>query len=145
MVSRVTSPGRLSWSKLPRMAIRTELALRLQNSPGALGRVCQYLLNERVNILALSLEAGGTLRLVVDNPLHAAATLKEQQYAVDERDVLFIQLPNDAGALENAARMLANSGINVDYVYGSALEDHAMASIVAGVEDAQRAATAAGV
>ena len=119
--------------------------MRLQNSPGALGRVCQHLLNERVNILALSLEAGGTLRLVVDNPLHAAGALKEQQYTVDERDVLFIQLPNDAGALEKAARMLANAGINVEYVYGSALEDHQMVSIVAGVEDAQRAATAAGV
>ena len=127
------------------MAIRTELALRLQNSPGALGRVCQHLLNERVNILALSLEAGGTLRLVVDNPLHAAGTLKDQQYTVDQRDVLFIQLPNDPGALEKAARVLANAGINVDYVYGSAIEDHPMASIVAGVEDAQRAAMAAGV
>ena len=127
------------------MAIRTELSLRLQNSPGSLGRVCQHLLDERINIFALSLEAGGTLRLVVDNPLRAAGTLEDQQYAVDQREVLMIQLPNDPGSFEQATQMLTNAGVNVDYVYGSALEDGAMASIVVGVEDAQRASMAAGL
>ena len=41
--------------------------------------------------------------------------------------------------------LLAIAGVNVEYAYGSAVADHAMASIVAGVEDPQRAATAAGV
>lgn len=127
------------------MAIRTELLLRLPNSPGALARVCQALFDERVNILALSLEGTGTVRMVVDNPLHAAGTLQEKEYAVEQRDVLYIQLPNDSGALEKAARMLANAGVNIDYVYGSALEDQPMAAVVVGVEDAQRASMAAGV
>ncbi len=70
-VRRGIGPGRRSWGKLPDMAIRTELSLRLQNSPGALSHICQHLSEGRVNILALNLEAGGTLRLVVDNPLHA--------------------------------------------------------------------------
>ncbi len=127
------------------MAIRTEISLRLQNSPGALGQVCQHLHEERVNIFALSLEAGGTLRLVVDNPLHAAGALESQRYAVEQRDILFIQLPNDPGALEQAAGMLAAAGVNVDYLYGSVLEDNPMVSVVAGVEDAQRAALAGGL
>ncbi len=127
------------------MAIRTEISLRLQNSPGALGQVCQHLHEERVNIFALSLEAGGTLRLVVDNPLHAAGALESQRYAVEQRDILFIQLPNDPGALEQAAGMLAAAGVNVDYLYGSVLEDNPMVSVVAGVEDAQRAAMASGL
>ena len=127
------------------MAIRTEISLRLQNSPGALGQVCQHLHEERVNIFALSLEAGGTLRLVVDNPLHAAGALESQHYAVEQRDILFIQLPNDPGALEQAAGMLAAAGVNVDYLYGSVLEDNPMVSVIAGVEDAQRAAMASGL
>ena len=127
------------------MAIRTEISLRLQNSPGALGQVCQHLHEERVNIFALSLEAGGTLRLVVDNPLHAAGALESQHYVVEQRDILFIQLPNDPGALEQAAGMLAAAGVNVDYLYGSVLEDNPMVSVIAGVEDAQRAAMASGL
>lgn len=127
------------------MAIRTELSLRLQNSPGALDRVCQCLTDERVNILALTVESAGVLRMVVDNPLHAAGTLEEREYAVEQREVLFVQLPNDPGALERAARMLANADVNVEYAYGSVLEDQVMTAIVVGVEDAQRASMAAGV
>jgi len=127
------------------MAIRTELILRLQNSPGALGRICQHLLNERVNILALNLESGGTLRLIVDNPLHAAGTLKDQQFSVNERDVLFIHLPNNPGAFEQATQLLTKAGINIEYVYGSAVADYPMASIVVGVEDIQHAAMATGI
>ena len=127
------------------MAIRTEISLRLQNSPGSLARVCQHLFDERVNILALSVEGGGTLRMVVDNPLHAAGILKSSEYAVEERDVLVIQLPNDPGALERAARLLANADVNIDYAYGSVVEDHTMAAVIVGVEDAQRASMAAGV
>ncbi len=37
------------------MGIRTELTLRLPNSPGALAGVCRLLADERVNIVALSL------------------------------------------------------------------------------------------
>ena len=127
------------------MAIRTELSLRLQNSPGALDRACQCLTDERVNILALTVESAGVLRMVVDNPLHAAGLLEEREYDVEQREVLFVQLPNDPGALERAARMLANADVNVEYAYGSVLEDQVMTAIVVGVEDAQRASMAAGI
>lgn len=127
------------------MAIRTEISLRLQNSPGALGKVCRLLTEERINIHGLSLDAGGTLRLVVDNPLNAAGTLEDQKYAVDQREVLFIQVPNDPGALLATAGLLENAGVNVEYLYASALEDDVTASVVAGVEDAQRASMQAGL
>ena len=127
------------------MAIRTEISLKLQNSPGALGRVCEHLADERVNILGLNLETGGTLRLVVDNPLHAVGILEEQRYAVDQCEVLFIQLPNDPGALEKTVGLLANAGVNLNYIYGVTLEDDPMAALVVGVEDAQRASMSAGV
>ena len=57
------------------MAIRTELNLRLANSPGALAGVCRLLSNERVNILAMAVETSGNLRMVVDNHVHGAAVL----------------------------------------------------------------------
>ena len=127
------------------MAIRTELTLRLQNSPGALGRVCQLLGDAKVGIRALSLETGGTVRLVVDNPLNAVGILEGEHYAVQQRDVLFVQLPNGPGALHQITRLLAAPGVNIDYAYGASLEIQEMAAIVVGVDDAQRASTAAGI
>ena len=54
------------------MAIRTELALRLENTPGALARLCQALGDEKVNVRAMHLESSGVPHLVPDNPVHAA-------------------------------------------------------------------------
>ena len=67
------------------MAIQRELTVRLANSPGTLGRVAQVLGNERINMLAMSLDGTGVLRLVVDNPLHAAGALRDQHYQVEDR------------------------------------------------------------
>ena len=83
--------------------------------------------------------------MVVDNHVHAAGSLRDCQYAVEQRDVLYIQMPNGPGVLETVARLLADAGVNLEYVYGSALEEHTMAAIVVGVPDAQRASMAAGV
>ena len=127
------------------MAIHTELALRLQNSPGALGQVCRLLADGKVGIHALCLETGGNLRLVVDNPLSAAGILMDRQYVIEQRDVLFVQVPNATGALYTATRLLSQAGVNVEYAYGSALDDQGRASVVVGVDDAQRAAMAAGL
>ncbi len=127
------------------MAIRTELTLRLPNSPGALGGVCRALGGASVNILALSLEAGGLVRLVVDNPLHAAGVLRERNHKVAERDVLFVALPNRPGALAPVLALLADAEINIDYAYGGAGDAGGGPAVVIGVPDAQRAAAAAGV
>lgn len=127
------------------MAIRTELNLRLQNSPGSLARVCQVLAGERVNLLALCLEGNGTLRMVVDNHIHAVSTLREQHYQVDERDVLYTLVPNQPGSLARAVRLVADAGLNLDYVYASGVENDPMVGVVIGVPDALRASAAAGI
>ena|SRR5579864_628719 len=125
--------------------IRTELSLRLPNSPGALAGICRLLSNERVNIAALMLDASGQLRLVVDNHTHAAAILREHHHQVAERDVIVTSLPNTPGALASALQLANDASINFDYVYSGAADDGPMAAVVLGVEDATRAAAAAGI
>lgn len=127
------------------MAIRTELTLRLQNSPGALARVCQLIADERIDIVALNLAGPLILRLVLDNPVHAAATLREQHYQVEEREVVFTTAANNPGSILRLTRLIAEAGVNVEYLYATALDGQAMASIVVGVPDAARAAAAAGL
>jgi hypothetical protein len=125
--------------------IRTELSLRLGNSPGSLAGVCRLLSDERVNILAMGLEAGGQLRLIVDNHVHAGATLREHHHQVTERDVIVTTVPNAPGALAPMLKLVSDADVNVEYAYGGASDGGATATIVLGVEDAQRAAAAAGV
>lgn len=127
------------------MAIRTELSLRLSNSPGSIARACSTLSESRVNILALSVESSGILRVVVDNPIHAAGALREQHYTVEQREVLYVVVPNEPGAGRKLAKLIADADVNIDYLYGSAVEGGFMAAIVIGVADAARASAAAGV
>jgi hypothetical protein len=127
------------------MAIRSEVFLRLPNSPGALAGVCRALSDERVNILALSLEAGGTLRLLVDNHLHAFETLRERHYPAEQRNVLYTTVSNEPGALGRLLRLIADSGVNLEYAYATALDTASMVGVVIGVADAERASAAAGI
>lgn len=130
---------------LTNMAIRTELTVRVQNMPGALGRLCRVLADEHVNIIALSLEHAGTLHLLVDNPVHAAGLLRDRHYQVSERDVLYTVAPSGPGSLARIAALLAAEGVNLEYLYVTTVEDQAMAGVVAGVPDAVRASAAAGL
>jgi hypothetical protein len=125
--------------------VRTELSLRLANSPGALGGVCRLLSDERVNVLAMSLDSGGQLRLVVDNHVHGGAVLREHHHQVAERDVIVTSVPNTPGSLAPALKLVSDANVNVEYAYGGGAEGSASAVVVLGVDDAQRAAAAAGI
>jgi len=125
--------------------IRTELSLRLANSPGALGGVCRLLSNERVNIIAMMLESGGQLRIIVDNHTHGTAVLREHHHQVTERDVVVMTLPNTPGALGSALRLVSDANVNIEYSYSGISDAGGVAVVVIGVDDAMRAAAAAGV
>ena len=126
------------------MAIRTELNLRLPNSPGALAGVFRVLAGDRVRVLAMSLDASGLLRLVVDNPVRAVGVLRERRHPVSEREVLSVTVAPAPGALDGVLALLADAGINVEYAYAAAPETAGMVSAFIGVEDVVRAATVAG-
>jgi hypothetical protein len=128
-----------------RMAIRTEISLRLPNSPGELQRICALLDTGRVSLMALHLESSGRLRIVTDNPLHASGVLTESGHHVEERDVIYVLLPNKPGSLLHISRLLCDAGVNLEYAYAAAVEGSPMAALVIGVADAQRAASLAGL
>jgi hypothetical protein len=127
------------------MPTRTEIGLRLPNSPGALAGVCRLLSDERVNISALSLDGGGQLRLILDNHVLGAGVLRARHHQVSERDVLVLSVANAPGGLAPVVKLVADAGVNVDYAYGGTSYGGSGAVVVLGVDDAQRAAAAAGV
>ncbi len=127
------------------MAIRTALTLRLDNTPGALARVCQALARENANIIGMSLDGNGALHLVADNPVHVAGLLRDRDYAVEEREVLYVTVPNGPGGVSSVTRLLSQAGVNIEFAFATAGSEQEMAALVVVVEDAQRAAAAAGM
>jgi hypothetical protein len=127
------------------MPIGTEITVRLANSPGALAEVCRTLAGERVGILALMLDTGGRLRLVVDNEVRAAGALRQSRHQVDMRQVLVVRTANTPGALAPVLALVADAGANVEYAYAAAGESSSTATTILAVDDAARVAMAAGL
>lgn len=128
------------------MAIRTELQLFVENKTGTLARICNILAEERVNVLAMAAPLqSGPVHLLVDNPVHAAGVFRERDVKTETRDVLYTVLPNEPGSLAHVARWIAEAGINIDYLYASALEGGPSAAVVIGVKDVQRASSILGI
>jgi len=59
--------------------------------------------------------------------------------------VILISVPNIPGALAPALRLVSDAGVNIEYAYAGATDMASIAAVIVGVEDAQRAAAAAGV
>jgi hypothetical protein len=126
------------------MPVRKQLSVRLPNSPGSLVAVCRVLAAERVSIAALSLDGHGQLRLIVDNHVLATGALRREHYQITEQDVLVMSVPHGAGGLASVAGLLAGTGVNIEYAYTGPADHAGLGLVVAGVQDAARAAAAAG-
>jgi hypothetical protein len=126
------------------MSIRPEIRLRLPNSPGSLADVTGVLAAEHVNILALMLDRGGELRLVVDNHVRAVSILQEHHYQVSQGSALAVDVPQAHGSLAPVLALVRDGGVNVEYAYsGSASQGSAL--VVLGVDDPLRAAGKTGL
>jgi hypothetical protein len=125
------------------MPIAKEFTIRLEDRPGTLGKLCQGLAEENVNILAYQQfphEKGkGSVRLVVDNPDKAKAVLDRQRSDYTETEVAQVRLAHRPGELARAASRLGDAGININYGYsGSELRTDG-GFLIFGVAEAGKA------
>ncbi|PIQ83192.1 MAG: amino acid-binding protein [Candidatus Omnitrophica bacterium CG11_big_fil_rev_8_21_14_0_20_63_9] len=100
--------------------IEPQLAVLLDNRPGVLARTCQALAKAKINLRALSVIDTidhAIVRMVVDRPADAEQVLTKLPATVHRRDVVFIDVPNEVGALATIAERLAEAGINIEYAY----------------------------
>lgn len=126
------------------MPVRTELTLQLPNSPGALCSVLQTLALEGVSVIAVSLESGGHLRLVVDHAARAEGLLREQHRSVATTQVLVVPTSCDRHALSATLGLVAEAGANIDYAY-AACPGKDGGVLVLAVADPLRVAAKAGL
>jgi hypothetical protein len=73
-----------------------------------------------VNILALSISDTvdhAVVRIVVSDAKKAIQVLQALHATVQEREVVFMDVPNKPGMLAKVAQKLAEAGINIEYAY----------------------------
>src|SRR5437868_6703915 len=78
----------------------TQLAVFLENRPGALARVCEALAKAGINIQALTVSDTvdhSVVRMIVNDPTKALMLLGERGVLAFENDVLCIDAANEMG------------------------------------------------
>jgi hypothetical protein len=126
------------------MPTSKEFTIRMEDRPGTLGKLCQGLADQNINILAFhscAMEKGkSTVRLVVDNPSSAKSVLDGQKADYTETEVARVTLSHRPGELARAAARLGEAGINIDYGYCGIDPGTNAAILLVGVANAGRAA-----
>ena len=79
------------------------------------------------------------IRILVDKPEEAERKLTELEYLLDSEPVLVFTLINKPGMLGQVARKLGEARINIDYTYGSAMEDAEKSLFILHVSEIDKA------
>ena len=117
-----------------------QVSVFLENKSGRLLDVCQTIVQARINIRALCIADTsdfGILRLIVDEPDRALATLQQQGFSVGETSVLAVQVPDQPGGLSGVLENLRQHEINVEYMYAFVTPVEGRAVVVLRVGDDQ--------
>ncbi len=97
-----------------------QISVSLENIPGKLSEVSDYLGENGINIIALSVADTADIsavRFVANDPEKAANILKSHGYSVRISEVLAVETPNHPGGLNAVLRPLKDVSINVSYLY----------------------------
>ena len=125
------------------MPTSKEFAIRVEDRPGTLGKVCRALAERGVNILAFQSFPTGKeslVRFVVDNPTTAKSVLDAQRLTYTEAEIAQVKLPHRPGELARAALRLGEANININHAYCGVEPGTNAPLLIFGVADAGKAA-----
>jgi len=119
-----------------------QLAIFLENKPGALGRVCDALAQAGININALTVSDTvdhAVVRMIVSDATKALMLLGERGVLAFENDVLCIEASNERGVLGKIADALSRAEVNIEYAYFAASPNSPKGLIILRPSDVQKA------
>lgn len=119
-----------------------QISAFLANKPGVVADLCSALTEHHINIRAITVLETidiGTLRLIVDDVEAAKEALREAGAAFVVVPVITIPIANKPGEFARIARTIANAGINIEYVYATAVPDSDRSLGIFRVSDCERA------
>src|SRR2546425_1187576 len=107
---------------MPRARKEVELAIRLGNEPGALGKVLSTVADENVNVLAYCsyTDRNDTvILLVTDNAMQAKRALEAAGFSCRANSVVVVGATDQVGGAALIGARLGFAGIDILYSYAS--------------------------
>lgn len=97
-----------------------QISVFLENRPGCLHEMTRALAEANIDLRGLSLAETsdfGIVRLIVDDVLGTADTLRNAGFVASMSEVLAVEVPNVPGGLNRVLEILDGTGINIEYMY----------------------------
>ena len=120
-----------------------QISIFVENKPGRLAEITEAIAAAGIDIRALSIADTtdfGILRLIVDKPEAAVLALKEAGLTVSITNVIAVGIDDTPGAFSVPMRILADAGIDVEYMYAFITRNSEKAYVILRVADNDAAA-----
>ena len=118
-----------------------EIIFTGENKIGELEEIARIIKDNRINIRAISawaVNGKAVFRLVTSDNVKTKELLLAKG-AVDEREVVIVEMPDKTGQLQLLASKLKGNGLNLDYLYGTSYEPGRYAIIIFSANDNEKA------
>ena len=120
-----------------------QLSIFMENKPGQLVQVTETLKEANIDIRAMSLAETkdfGIVRMIVSDTEKAQAAMREKGFMSTITQVMCIAMNDQPGGLSAITRVMAEAGVNIDYLYACITVVGKDAYIVMHVDDEKKAA-----
>lgn len=119
-----------------------QLSIFVENKSGRLAEITEALANSDIDIRAMSVADTsdfGILRLIVDKPEEAVTAFQEAGMTVSLTSVIAIGVHDRPGEFAKAVRLLADNGIDVEYIYAFISREKGKAFVILRVNEEDKA------
>ncbi|MBS3905926.1 MAG: ACT domain-containing protein [Syntrophaceae bacterium] len=100
-----------------------EIGFTMPNKVGLLSEITTAIAGAKVNITAIcayGMEESAYFMLTTDSNAKAKKVLVPLGVAIEEKDVVEVEVPDKPGELQKVAKKIADAGIDIEYMYATA-------------------------
>lgn len=115
-----------------------QISVFLENRAGQLSEITDILANDNIDLRAIHIAEAtdyGVVRLIVSRPQATANLLWKKGYILSTRPVVAAPVPDQPGGLAKVLHIVADAGIDINYMYSMFGAREGMAYMVFRVKD----------
>ena len=122
-----------------------QISVFLENRPGALLAMTEVLAENQIDMRAFSLAETsdfGIARIIAADVYNTATVLKDAGFVNSITPVLGVEIPDKPGGLSGVLSVLADAGVNIEYMYAFGGRRSGAAYMIFRVADNDKASRA---